>query len=147
MGIVQEFKEFAIKGNLIDTAVAFVMGAAFGKIVSAFVDGMVMPLVGMLTGGVDLSKLEYTLKHKADAVKDAAGAIVTPEVAAVTVKYGAFITVVIDFAIVAFVMFMVIKAINKMKRKEAEVAAAAPAPAEPTETEKLLAEIRDALKK
>ncbi len=147
MGMFKEFKEFAIKGNLIDTAVAFVMGAAFGKIVSAFVDGMVMPLVGMLTGGVDLSKLEYTLKHKADAVKDAAGAIVTPEVAAVTVKYGAFITVVIDFAIVAFVMFMVIKAINKMKRKEAEVAAAAPAPAEPTETEKLLAEITDALKK
>jgi large conductance mechanosensitive channel len=146
MGMIKEFKEFAIKGNLIDTAVAFVMGAAFGKIVSAFVDGMVMPLVGMLTGGVDFSKLEYTLKHKADAVKDATGAIITPEVAAVTIKYGAFMTVVIDFAIVAFVMFMVIKAINKMKRKEAEVAAA-PAPAEPTETEKLLAEIRDALKK
>ena len=144
MGMIKEFKEFAIKGNLVDTAIAFVMGAAFGKIVSAFVDGMVMPLVGMLTGGVDFSKLEYVLKAKVDAVKDAAGKITTPEVAAVSVKYGAFITVVIDFTIVAFVMFMVIKAINKMKKKEEEAPAAAPAP---TATETLLAEIRDALKK
>lgn len=144
MGMLKEFKEFAIKGNLVDTAIAFVMGAAFGKIVSAFVDGMVMPLVGMLTGGVDFSKLEYTLKDKIDAVKDAAGKITTPEVAAVTVKYGAFITVVIDFTIVAFVMFLVIKAINKMKKKEAEAPAAPPAP---SATETLLAEIRDALKK
>lgn len=142
--MLKEFKEFAIKGNLVDTAIAFVMGAAFGKIVSAFVDGMVMPLVGMLTGGVDFSKLEYTLKDKIDAVKDAAGKITTPEVAAVTVKYGAFITVVIDFTIVAFVMFLVIKAINKMKKKEAEAPAAPPAP---SATETLLAEIRDALKK
>ncbi len=144
MGMLKEFKEFAIKGNLVDTAIAFVMGAAFGKIVSAFVDGMVMPLVGMLTGGVDFSKLEYTLKDKIDAVKDAAGKVTTPEVAAVTVKYGAFITVVIDFTIVAFVMFLVIKAINKMKKKEAEAPAAPPAP---SATETLLAEIRDALKK
>lgn len=144
MGMLKEFKEFAIKGNLVDTAIAFVMGAAFGKIVSAFVDGMVMPLVGMLTGGVDFSKLEYTLKDKIDAVKDAAGKVTTPEVAAVTVKYGAFITVVIDFTIVAFVMFLVIKAINKMKKKEAEAPTAPPAP---SATETLLAEIRDALKK
>lgn len=142
--MLKEFKEFAIKGNLVDTAIAFVMGAAFGKIVSAFVDGMVMPLVGMLTGGVDFSKLEYTLKDKIDAVKDAAGKVTTPEVAAVTVKYGAFITVVIDFTIVAFVMFLVIKAINKMKKKEAEAPTAPPAP---SATETLLAEIRDALKK
>lgn len=144
MGMLKEFKEFAIKGNLVDTAIAFVMGAAFGKIVSAFVDGMVMPLVGMLTGGVDFSKLEYTLKAKVDAVKDTAGAVVTPEVAAVTVKYGAFVTVLIDFIIVAFVMFMVIKAINKMKKKQEEAPAALPAP---SSTDILLAEIRDALKK
>ena len=142
--MLKEFKEFAIKGNLVDTAIAFVMGAAFGKIVSAFVDGMVMPLVGMLTGGVDFSKLEYTLKDKIDAVKDAAGKVTTPEVAAVTVKYGAFITVVIDFTIVAFVMFLVIKAINKMKKKQEEAPAAPP---EPSSTDKLLMEIRDSLKK
>jgi large conductance mechanosensitive channel len=147
MGMMKEFKEFAIKGNLVDTAIAFVMGAAFGKIVSAFVDGLVMPLVGVLTGGADFSTLEYTLKDKVEAVKDAAGNVTTAEVAAVTLKYGAFITVVIDFAIVAFVMFLVIKAINKMKKKEAEAPAAPPAPVEPTASEKLLMEIRDALKK
>ena len=144
MGMLKEFKEFAVKGNLVDTAIAFVMGAAFGKVVSSFIEGIVMPLVGMLTGGVDFSKLEYTLKDKIDAVKDAAGKVTTPEVAAVTVKYGAFITVIIDFTIVAFVMFLVIKALNKMKKKQAEAPAA---PAEPSSTDKLLAEIRDALKK
>jgi large conductance mechanosensitive channel len=144
MGMLKEFKEFAIKGNLVDTAIAFVMAAAFGKIVTAFIEGIVMPLVGMLTGGVDFSKMEYVLKAKIDAVKDAAGKITTPEVAAVTVKYGAFITVVFDFTIVAFVMFMVIKTINKMKKKEAQ---APVAPAEPSSTDKLLTEIRDALKK
>lgn len=144
MGMLKEFKEFAVKGNLVDTAIAFVMGAAFGKVVSSFIEGIVMPLVGMLTGGVDFSKLEYTLKDKVDAVKDAAGKVTSPEVAAVTVKYGAFITVIIDFTIVAFVMFLVIKALNKMKKKEAEAPAAPP---EPSSTDKLLAEIRDALKK
>lgn len=144
MGMLKEFKEFAVKGNLVDTAIAFVMGAAFGKVVSSFIEGIVMPLVGMLTGGVDFSKLEYTLKDKIDAVKDTAGKVTTPEVAAVTVKYGAFITVIIDFTIVAFVMFLVIKALNKMKKKQAEAPAA---PAEPSSTDKLLAEIRDALKK
>jgi large conductance mechanosensitive channel len=142
--MLKEFKEFAVKGNLVDTAIAFVMGAAFGKVVSAFIEGMVMPLVGMLTGGVDFSKLEYVLKPKVDAVKDAAGKVLTPEAAAVSIKYGAFITVIIDFIIVAFVMFLVIKAINKMKKKQEEAPAA---PVEPSSTDKLLAEIRDALKK
>lgn len=144
MGMLKEFKDFAVRGNLVDTAVAFVMGAAFGKIVSSFVDGMVMPLVGMLTGGVDFSKMVFVLKDGTAAVKDAAGKVVTPEVAEVSVKYGAFITNVIDFVIVAFAVFMVIKTINRTKKQEA---AAPAAPPEPSSTDKLLAEIRDALKK
>ena len=144
MGMIKEFKEFAIKGNLIDTAVAFVMGAAFGKVVSSFIDGMVMPLVGQLTGGVDFNNLKKVLTPAVAEVKDAAGKVITPAVAEVSIKYGAFITVIVDFLIVAFVMFMVIKAINKMKKKEAE---APTAPAEPSSTDKLLIEIRDSLKK
>jgi len=141
MGMMKEFKEFAMRGSLVDTAVAFVMGAAFGKVVSGFVDGIVMPLVGMLTSGVDFKELKYVLKAGVAESKDAAGGVIAavPEVA---VKYGAFITVIIDFIIVAFVIFMVIKAINKMKKAEP-----APAPAGPTEDQKLLMEIRDALKK
>ena len=138
MGMIKEFKEFALKGNLIDMAIAFVMGAAFTKLTSAFIDGMVMPLVGQLSSGVDFKDLKKVLTPE---VKDAAGKITSPEVA---IKYGAFINVAIEFLIVAFVMFMVIKAINKMKKKEAEAPAA---PAEPSSTDKLLIEIRDALKK
>ena len=138
MGMMKEFKEFAIKGNLVDIAVAFVMGAAFTKVTSAFIDGMVMPLVGQLTSGVDFKDLKKVLTPE---VKDAAGKITTAEVA---VKWGSFINVAIEFFIVAFVMFMVIKAINKMKRKAEEVPAA---PAAPSSTDVLLTEIRDALKK
>jgi large conductance mechanosensitive channel len=144
MGMMKEFKEFAMKGNLVDIAVAFVMGASFGKIVTSFVDGIVMPLVGMLTGGVNFNDKVLVLKDAIPEVKDAAGKVVTPAVAEVAVKYGAFITNVFDFIIVAFSVFLVIKAINKMKKE----APAAPAkPAEPTAAEKLLAEIRDSLKK
>ena len=144
MGFIKEFKEFAIRGNLVDTAVAFVMGAAFGKIVSAFVDGMVMPLVGMLTGGVDFSEKKWVLQAGVAEAKDAAGAVVTPAIAEVSVKYGMFFTAVIDFVIVAFAVFMVIKAINRMKKKQEEAPAAPPAP---SSTDQLLMEIRDSLKK
>lgn len=144
MGMIKEFKEFAVKGNLVDIAVAFVMGAAFGKIVTAFIDGIVMPLVGLLTGGVDFSDKVVVLKEGVPAVKDAAGKVVTPEVAAVTLKYGAFITNLFDFIVVAFCMFLVIKAINKLKKEEP---APVPKPAEPSSSDKLLMEIRDALKK
>ena len=144
MGMLKEFKEFAVRGNLVDTAVAFVMGAAFGKIVSSFVDGMVMPFVGMLTGGIDFSQMKWVLKDGVTAVKDAGGKVITPEVADVSVKYGAFFTNVIDFVIVAFAVFMVIKAINQSKKKE-EAAPAAPPP--PSSTDQLLMEIRDSLKK
>jgi large conductance mechanosensitive channel len=144
MGMFREFKEFAMRGNLVDTAVAFVMGASFGKVVSAFVEGMVMPLVGLLTGGVDFNEKVWILKHGAAEVKDASGTVLTPAVAEVSVKYGTFITNVIDFIIVAFAVFMAIKAINRLRRKEEAAPAAPPAP---SATEKLLTEIRDALKK
>ena len=142
MGMLKEFKEFAMKGNLVDMAVAFVMGGAFGKVTSSFIDGMVMPLVGQLTGGVDFSDMKMVLTKAAPAVMDSAGKEVTPAVTEVAVKWGSFISVAIEFLVVAFVMFMVIKAINKMKKAEP-----APPPAGPSNEEKLLMEIRDALKK
>jgi large conductance mechanosensitive channel len=138
MGMLKEFKEFAVRGNLVDTAVAFVMGAAFGKVVSAFVEGLVVPLIGMLTGGIDFSEKKWILKEAITADKSGTG----KAVAEVSVKYGLFITNLIDFVIVAFAVFLAIKAINKMRRTEA----AAPPP-EPSSTDKLLMEIRDELKK
>ena len=141
MGLLKEFKEFAVKGNLIDIAVGFVMGATFTKIVTSFVDGMVMPLIGMLTGGVDFSDKVMVLKEASAEVKDAAGKVVTAASPAVDLKYGAFITNVIDFVVVAFVVFMVIKALNKLKQE------APPANPAPSSTDLLLTEIRDALKK
>ncbi|HRH59293.1 MAG TPA: large-conductance mechanosensitive channel protein MscL [Chitinophagaceae bacterium] len=144
MAFIKEFKEFAMRGNLVDTAVAFVMGAAFGKIVSAFVDGMVMPLVGLLTGGVDFSEKKWILQNGVAEIKDGSGNVLTAAVAEVSVKYGIFITAVIDFIVVALAVFMVIKAINRMKKKEE---AAPAAPPEPSSTDKLLMEIRDSLKK
>ncbi len=140
MSMLKEFKEFAIKGNLIDMAIGVVMGTAFGKVVSSFIDGMVMPAIGMITGGVDFSDKKVILKEAVAASADGA----TPAVAEVAVKYGAFISEIITFTVVALVVFMVIKAINKMKREEP---APPPAPAEPSAQEKLLAEIRDLLKK
>ena len=139
--MMKEFKEFAMKGNLVDIAVGFVMGAAFAKVVSAFVDGVVMPVVGKITSGVDFTQMKYVIQDGIAEGKDAAGNVIAavPEVA---IKYGAFITTIIDFTIVAFVMFMAIKAINKTKKAEP-----APAPAGPTNEERLLMEIRDALKK
>jgi len=144
MGIIKEFKAFAIRGNLVDTAVAFVMGAAFGKIVSSFVDGMVMPLVGMLSGEVDFSDKKIILKAAVPELKDATGKLVTSAVSEVSVKYGAFLTNLIDFVIVAFAVFILIKAINKIRIKLEE----APAEKEllPSSTDQLLMEIRDSLK-
>ncbi|HEX6849393.1 MAG TPA: large conductance mechanosensitive channel protein MscL [Chitinophagaceae bacterium] len=135
MGMLKEFKEFAVKGNLVDIAVAFVMGAAFGKVVTSFTGGLVAPLVGMITGK-DLSQNKLIIKEE---VKDAAGKITQPEVA---LQWGAFLTNVIDFIIVAFVMFIIIKGINSLKKQEAP-------PAEPPTPEDilLLREIRDSLRK
>lgn len=144
MGMLKEFKEFAMKGNLVDMAVAFVMGISFAKIVTALNEGMVMPMVGLLLGGFDLSKKKYVLKDGVDAVKDAAGNELAPPVAEVSLKWGAFITATIDFIIIAFIMFLIIRYINSMKKKEEVVKAADPVP---TLSEKLLMEIRDAVKR
>ncbi|MBK6275971.1 MAG: large-conductance mechanosensitive channel protein MscL [Saprospirales bacterium] len=138
MGMLKEFKEFALKGNLIDMAIGVVMAGAFGKVVTAFIDGMVMPAVGMLTGGVDFTQKKLILKSAVAASADGS----VPAAAEVAVKYGDFITQIFSFLVVAAVVFMVIKAINKMKKAEAE---AAPAP--PPAQEVLLTEIRDLLKK
>jgi large conductance mechanosensitive channel len=143
MAILKEFKDFAMRGNLVDIAVAFVMGASFGKIVTSFIDGIVMPLIGMITGGVNFTDKVLVLKEGSPALKDAAGKIVTPAVAEVVIKYGAFVTNVFDFLVVSFSVFIVIQAINRMKRNDK---AAEPA-AEASNADKLLAEIRDALKK
>ena len=138
MGFVKEFKEFAMKGSLIDIAVGFVMGAAFTKVTSAFIDGMVMPLIGLIQGK-DLSDWKYVLKP---AEMGADGKETAAEVA---IKYGTFISTAIEFIVVALVMFLVIKAINRMKKKQE--AAAPPPPAGPSSTDQLLMEIRDSLKK
>lgn len=131
MSIIKEFKEFAVRGNVIDMAVGIIIGAAFGKIVSSIVGDVIMPPIGLIIGGVDFSDLAVVLK---EAVGDKP---------AVTIAYGKFIQTVIDFTIVAFAIFMVVKGINKLKKKEEEKPAA---PAEPSNEEKLLTEIRDLLK-
>lgn len=137
MGIVKEFKEFAMKGNLVEMAVAFVMGAAFSKLVSSFIDGMIMPFIGKITAGVDFKSLKYVMSAEQ---KDSAGKIISAEA---SIKYGEFITVFIDFVLVAFVMFLVVKAINKAKKKQASEPQPEPLP---SEEQKLLSEIRDLLK-
>lgn len=134
--MLKEFKDFAMKGNLVDIAVAFVMGAAFNKVVASFTGGIVSPLVGLIFKS-DFKALKLVLT---DGVADEAGNV-TGEVA---LLYGEFITNLIDFIIVAFVMFMVIKGVTRLKKKEA--AAAPPPPAGPSDND-LLAEIRDLLKK
>ncbi|CAM1352128.1 Large-conductance mechanosensitive channel [Tenacibaculum halocynthiae] len=135
MGMIKEFKDFAMKGNLVDIAVGFVMGAAFKQVVTSFTGGIVSPLIGLIFNA-DFKDLKYVLK---EGVADATGKV-TGETA---IMYGEFLTHVIDFIIVAFVMFMVVKAINAMKKKEEP---APEAPKGPTQ-EELLVEIRDLLKK
>jgi large conductance mechanosensitive channel len=132
MSMIKEFKSFAMRGNVVDLAVGIIIGAAFGKIVSSLVSDVLLPPIGMLVGGLDFSQFAITLKQAAEG---------SP---AVLFRYGAFLNSVIDFLIVALAIFLLIRAINAMKKKEQE-APAAPAP--PTATETLLAEIRDLLKK
>lgn len=134
MSMRSEFKDFAMRGNVVDMAVGIVIGGAFGKIVSSFVSDVLMPPIGMLLGGVDFKDLAIVLKAATD------------DVAAVTVNYGAFIQTVLDFIIIAFAIFMVIKAMNNLKKKEEEAPAAPEAPPEPSEEVVLLTEIRNALK-
>lgn len=144
--MIKEFKQFALRGNLIDMAVAFVMGAAFGKVVSAFIDGMVLPLIGLIQGR-DFSNLYYPLSENVRAARDLAEASGTglslenaKEMGPV-IAYGTFITVTIEFILISFFMFLVIKAMNKLRTSE-EVSAP-----EVNRSEQLLEEIRDSLKK
>jgi len=129
MGMMQEFKEFAVKGNAVDMAVGLVVGGAFGKVVSSLVSDVIMPPIGVMMGGTDFSKLGYVLQ---EAQGDAAP---------VVLKWGAFVQNIVDFLIIAFAIFMVVKGINNLKKAEEE------APDEPDATEVLLTEIRDSLKK
>ena len=142
MGFLQEFKAFALKGNVMDMAVGVIIGGAFGKIVTSLVNDVIMPPIGLLVGGVDFTDLKLVMKPE---VLNEAGEVVTT---AVTWNYGAFIQQVVDFAILAFCVFIMVKLMNKMmKKKEEAPAAPAPAPApEPTKEEVLLTEIRDLLK-
>ncbi len=132
MGMLKEFKEFTVKGNVVDLAIAVVIGGAFGKVVTSFVNDVIMPPIGLLLGGMDFSLLKITLKA-AEA-----------DVPAVTLNYGAWINTVIDFLIIALVIFLVIKALNSLKKKEAAIP---PPPPEPTKEVTLLTQIRDLLAK
>ena len=116
MGFIQEFKEFAVKGNAIDMAVGIVVGAAFGKIVTSLVNDVIMPPLGFLLGSTDFSSLAVTLKEAREAVKDAAGNVAAAAVPAVQLRYGAFINTVLDFLIVAFAIFIAIKGLNALRR-------------------------------
>lgn len=137
MGLIKEFKEFAMRGNVLDMAVGIVIGGAFGKIVSSFVEDILMPPIGVLLGGVNFSDLKIVFTQ---AVMDGEN-VVTPEVA---LRYGNFIQVIFDFLIIAFAIFMLIKAVNKFNKKKEEAPAAPEAP--PADVQ-LLTEIRDLLQK
>ena len=142
MGRLKEFKSFAMKGNVLDLAVAVIIGGAFGKIITSFVNDVLMPPIGLLLGNTDFSNLRVVLKEGSEAVMNGSE-VVTPAVTEVAIKYGAFVNTVLDFLIVAFSIFMVIRVFNKMKKKEEAAPAAPPAP---SKEEVLLTEIRDILK-
>lgn len=139
-GFIAEFKQFIARGNVMDMAVGVIIGGAFGKISTSLVNDIIMPVISMLTGGVDFSSWKLVLK---EAALNAAGEI---EAAEVAINYGTFLSTILDFLIIAFAVFCMIKAINKMHRKKEEAPAAPPAPPEPSAEEKLLMEIRDLLK-
>ncbi|MCA9937784.1 MAG: large conductance mechanosensitive channel protein MscL [Anaerolineales bacterium] len=137
--MLKEFRDFAMRGNLLDLAFAVILGAAFGPIIASLVNDIVMPPIGLLLGGVDFANLFIVLKGGTFAtLADAQAA------GAVTINYGLFINAIINFLIVAFVVFLIVRQVNRSKKQEE---AAPPAPPEPSAEEKLLAEIRDLLKK
>lgn len=140
MKIVKEFKEFAMRGNVIDLAVGVIIGAAFGKVVGSLVNDIIMPPIGVLVGGMDFKNLALTIR---EAVMDPATGKVAKE--AVTLKYGNFIQTLVDFTIVAFAIFMMVKAVMRLSKKNTEEVPVEPAP--PTKDQELLTEIRDLLKK
>lgn len=139
--MLNEFKEFAMKGNLVDMAVGFVLGGAFATVVTAFIQGVFMPAISPIMGGIDFASWKYVMTPGVAEVLGADGAVVTAAVPEVAIKVGDFLTAIISFLIVAFVMFMIIKGMNKMQKAEEE------APAEPPRNEVLLEEIRNLLAK
>ncbi len=136
MGLFQEFREFAVRGNVVDLAVGVIIGAAFNGIVKSLVDQIIMPPIGLLTGGADFSELQWVLRPEDPS---------TEAVEQVAIQYGAFANTLVQFLIVAFVVFLLVKGINNMRRKQAEDPQPA-APHAPTPSEALLTEIRDLLK-
>jgi large conductance mechanosensitive channel len=145
MSIIKEFKEFAMRGNVVDLAIGVIIGAAFGKVVTSMVNDIIMPPIGKMMGGVDFKDLFFNLDPSKTTK---AGGVVksltdAKDAGAPVIAYGSFINTVLDFLIVAFCIFLIVKAMNHLKKKPAP---AAPAPPEPTKEEKLLAEIRDAIR-
>lgn len=143
---IQEFKDFAVKGNAIDMAVGVIIGGAFGKIVTSIVNDIIMPPIGWLVGGVDFKELKVVLKDAVPEKLDEAGNVVQAAAAEVTLNYGAFIQNVIDFLIIAFCVFLLVKGITNLSKKKQAEPEEAPAAPEPSAEEKLLTEIRDLLK-
>jgi large conductance mechanosensitive channel len=143
MGIVKEFKTFAMKGNVVDMATGIIIGASFGRIVTSLVNDVLMPPLGLALGRVDFKQLKIVIQQAQAAVMDGAN-VVKPAVDQVTLNYGMFVQTIIDFIIVAFCIFLIIKAMNKMMEKKETEPSAPPAPSEEVT---LLKEIRDALKK
>ncbi len=142
---LNEFKAFAMRGNVIDLAVGVVIGGAFGKITTSIVNDILMPFISMLTGGVDFTAWKWVLKEA--VTETAADGTITEIAKEVAVNYGNTIAIIIDFIIIAFAVFCLVKGINSLHRKKEEAPAAPPAPPEPSNEEKLLTEIRDLLKK
>lgn len=142
MGFIKEFKEFAVKGNVVDLAVGVIIGAAFGKIVDSVVNDLIMPIVASIIGKPDFSNLYFVLKGNVPEGTALADARKVPDTA--IFAYGNFITVLINFLLLAFIIFLMVKAINKLRRQREEVTAAPPAP---SATEQLLTDIRDELRK
>ena len=140
--MLKEFKSFAMKGNVLDLAVAVIIGSAFGKIITSLVNDVIMPPIGMLLGNRDFGNMRVILKHTQEAVMDG-DSVIVPAIAEVSIRYGAFVNTLLDFLIVAFAIFMVIKAYNRLKKREEAIP---PAPPAPSKEETLLTEIRDILK-
>ena len=143
MGMMKDFKTFAIKGNVVDLAVAVIIGAAFGKIITSFVNDVLMPPIGLLLGDVDFKELAWTIRDGSAAVLNG-DSVLTEAIAPVTINYGMFFQNVVDFIIIAFVIFLMVRQIVKAQKKEA---GPPPPPPGPTKEETLLTEIRDLLKK
>lgn len=143
MSMLKDFKKFAMKGNVLDLAVAVIIGGAFGKIIASFVNDILMPPIGLLLGNVDFKELKWIMRPGEDAIMSG-DSVITPAVTEVTLNYGMFIQNVVDFLIIAFTIFLVIRAYQKSQKKEEEKPAPPPPPSKEVE---LLTEIRDLLKK